>query len=371
MELPESGKLNIACLTSVFSNITNSYKYYWFLSILDSIKEKNSSTIKQTDLALRMVANVWYPLDYFKLSFGKSDGFKKIVTYVSDKMLVDHSINSPTVFNQINSSLSQEELKVVYAYVEERTRYVPYRFVRPFLSDFITVAEDHQIKGQVIEVSNCLYSTCPEQVMYRFIDDSIQINDVWFEYLQIHQGILRGFIYWHLLKFLQKNNPTVVGLPDKLFKRSNRDFKLVEPFWKTYLEAHPDLTCIYSGQLITKQNISMDHFLPWSYVVHDQVWNIIPIPKSVNSAKNNTLPSKELYFDNYARLQFDAFQFHAERGNNKSLEDYSALFGQSVSVIQDKPFQWFKESLERMFSIQLQTARNLGFSYPFEFKRTQ
>ena len=202
--------------------------------------------------------------------------------------------------------------------------------------------------------------------MYRFLKDSIEINDVWKSYLQKHQGILRGFTYWHLLQFLQKNNPNVIGLPDKLFRRTDRDFKLASPFWNAYLQNNPDLVCIYSGQTITKQNISLDHFLPWSYVVHDQIWNIIPTTKQVNSAKNNSLPSIELYFESYAKLQFSGFQFHIQNTPKKFLEDYSILFNQSIEEIRNQPFEYFREGLKRTILPQLQMAQNLGFSYPFK-----
>jgi hypothetical protein len=33
--------------------------------------------------------------------------------------------------------------------------------------------------------------------------------------------------------------------------------------------------------------------LPWSFVVHDQLWNLIPAPPGVNSAKSNQLPSAD------------------------------------------------------------------------------
>nr|MCU0340111.1 hypothetical protein [Spirosomataceae bacterium] len=78
MTLPHSGELDIPKLSSVFRDTTNSYKYYWFLSILDCLQDNNSPVIAQQEIALRMLSNVWYPLDYFKLSFGTQDGFKKV-----------------------------------------------------------------------------------------------------------------------------------------------------------------------------------------------------------------------------------------------------------------------------------------------------
>ena len=62
------------------------------------------------DLSLRMVASVWYPLDYFKLSFGKSDSFKSIATFVSGRMQVDHSTNAPNLFEQLHTHLSPDAL---------------------------------------------------------------------------------------------------------------------------------------------------------------------------------------------------------------------------------------------------------------------
>ncbi|WP_027303016.1 HNH endonuclease domain-containing protein [Rudanella lutea] len=371
MQLPESTELDISRLARVFADTTNSYKFYWLLAILDDLKENDRSIISLNDLALRMVANVWYPLDYFKLSFGSQDGFKPIADFVSARMVVDHSKNSLPVFEQLTTKLTHQELATVYKMVDTRVRYVPYRFVRPFLSEFITVEDKgDNVKNAIVHFSNTLFAVDPNRVMYRFSKGAIEISSVWKDYLQKHQAILRGFTYWHLLRFLQKNNPIVVGLPDKLFKHSERDLKQAETFWKSYLQTHSALTCIYSGQLITRQNISLDHFLPWSYVVHDQLWNIIPTPKSVNSAKNNSLPSEVAYFEKYAQLQFDAFTFHAQNGHSKLLADYFALFGQDLNSLQNQPYAWFREGLERAVLPQLQTARNMGFAYPFIYKST-
>lgn len=168
-----------------------------------------------------------------------------------------------------------------------------------------------------------------------------------------------------------KNNPNVTGLTEKLDKPAERDLKQAGLFWKGYLAENPGLSCIYSGQIITTGNLSLDHFLPWSFVAHDQLWNIIPTPKSVNSAKNDWLPSLDLYFDKYAQLQHSGFNFYVEKGNQKILEDYHVLFAQNVESIQQQSFADFKERLARQVIPQLQTAQNLGFPYPFIYKNRE
>ena len=157
MQLPDSAEVNVSRLSAVFSDITNSYKFYWFLAILDSLKENNQSVITLKDIALRMVANVWYPLDFFKLSFGKQDRFKAIADLISTRMVVDNTKNSPALFEQLKVKLSQDDLHTVYGMVDERVRYVPYRFVRPFLNELIDVEDrGDNVKKAVIDISNNL-----------------------------------------------------------------------------------------------------------------------------------------------------------------------------------------------------------------------
>ncbi|MDY5576621.1 MAG: HNH endonuclease domain-containing protein [Lachnospiraceae bacterium] len=40
---------------------------------------------------------------------------------------------------------------------------------------------------------------------------------------------------------------------------------------------------------MTENDISIDHFVPWSYVAHDEMWNLNPTTKSINSSKRNNL----------------------------------------------------------------------------------
>ena len=110
MELPESDESDIARLSSVFSETTNSYKFYWLMAILDGLRETGQIRFSMQNLSLRMVANVWYPLDYFKLSFGKQDGFKPIADFVSERITVDNRPTAKSLFSQINAGLSAADL---------------------------------------------------------------------------------------------------------------------------------------------------------------------------------------------------------------------------------------------------------------------
>lgn len=51
--------------------------------------------------------------------------------------------------------------------------------------------------------------------------------------------------------------------------------------------------CIYSGERLEVQNLSLDHFLPWSFVCHDRAWNPVPTSKAIYSSKSNRLPAQK------------------------------------------------------------------------------
>lgn len=52
----------------------------------------------------------------------------------------------------------------------------------------------------------------------------------------------------------------------------------------------------------------MDHFVPWSYVANDELWNLIPMEKSLNSSKNNKLPDWGEYFRRMAESQYRLYE---------------------------------------------------------------
>jgi hypothetical protein len=364
MHLPQDDRLHIGKLTGVFGDTTNSYKFYWLLAILECLDEGSDNQVSLRDLSLRMVAGVWYPLDYFKLSFGKQDGFKPIADSISRYLTVDNRPTAPGLFTQLKLVLSSNELEKLYKQVAELLRWVPYRFIRPFFAAETRGLPEHKVNGRIAELA-----AKSAHAPYLFVKDKIEVHEVWANYLRRHSYILRSFTYWHLVRFLQNHNPNVIGLSEKLLKPTARILSAAGKFWREYIAAEPSKTCIYSGEPLTLTNLSLDHFLPWSYVAHDQLWNIIPTSKSVNSAKNDWLPSFELYFDAYAKLQFEGFRYHVSRGNEKLLEDYHVLFAQDLNSLRQQSFEWFRERLERQVLPQLQTAQNLGFSYPFECKK--
>jgi hypothetical protein len=73
MILQQNSKLPINRLGTIFSDTTATYKFYWFAVILDIVVKERKTRITFWEIIAGMVAESWYPIHYFKLSFGKSD----------------------------------------------------------------------------------------------------------------------------------------------------------------------------------------------------------------------------------------------------------------------------------------------------------
>lgn len=60
-------------ISQIFKKTVATYKYYWFVSILDIVVKEKRRQISFWEIIVGMIVEAWYPIHYFRLSFGKSD----------------------------------------------------------------------------------------------------------------------------------------------------------------------------------------------------------------------------------------------------------------------------------------------------------
>ena len=166
------------------------------------------------------------------------------------------------------------------------------------------------------------------------------------------------------MKFLQLRNPNVPNIAGKLFLPKVRNLDTARNYWQQALQKLDECRCIYSRAIIPQRGFSLDHFLPWRYVTHDLLWNIIPTLPAVNSSKGDRLPNLSTYFDHFARIQFDALQVVASSTHTKAqLDDYLLLFGcEQRSDLLSIPYDAFQSKLYETVAPQFQIARSMGFT---------
>ena len=347
MTLPNSRKLPISAFAGIFSNTTATYKFYWFVAMLDIVVKERKTRISFWEIIAGMVAESWYPIHYFKLSFGKSDS------------LFDKSLEIQNAF-QISIESDKDKIKKYLLdnlngtkkFLRVFTLNVPYRFLSPWIK--YTYDEDVVAKSQRFE-NDCLYA---------IYGDEIVINDNWVEYLTEHYTILRDFAFWNLTEFLQKRNPNVPDVPSKLIKPILRDSLTKQhKFWDAYIETVGSIRCIYTNKPLIAKDYDLDHFIPWSFVSHNLLWNLLPADSSINSSKSNNLPPLDIYLKPYAELHHKALKtIYPKNPNNRILEDYLTVYdsvGELVRMSDDD----FCNVFQKTFSPLAQIAENMGFKY--------
>jgi len=367
--LPRAQSLPVEHLSVSFDNVTNSYKFYWFLAILDHVRNKQTRVIPVRQLTAHMVANVWYPTNYFRLSFGKQDRLGQIAVNVGaeSSLPIDsgHAQIIKVVLDHLRDGTSiSHEIKSLQGYV-------PFRFLRPFFASQLRGMKDTVINANIEKMAGELYNNPENPCLYRFVstpDFSIEIHPAWFEYLKQHLSILTGFCMWNLVGYIQKNNPNVPNIPNKLIEPSQRDLKRAREFWGIAFEKLEQVQCVYSGQEMQKEQFSLDHFLPWRFVAHDLLWNIIPAPKNINSSKSDNLPDVEQYFDSFSKLQHQAVQVVSTSEKSNLLEDYILLMkSSSAKELGGISLPNFRDMLYDTIAPQIQIAANMGFSQHWRY----
>jgi hypothetical protein len=192
---------------------------------------------------------------------------------------------------------------------------------------------------------------------YALYDDVILIQPDWMQYFQRNSGLLKDFCYWNLTLFLQARNPNVPDIPNKLKRPEKRGglSKHKKDFWDIVIDELGGVDCIYTGKKMVKGNYAVEHFIPFQFVAHDQMWNLIPADPSFNSSKGDRLPPLRKYFKPFYAMQSKAIDVVQKADpKNKFLEDYITVFhGLNITEKQ------YKDCIDPMLTI----AHNNGFQF--------
>lgn len=132
--------------------------------------------------------------------------------------------------------------------------------------------------------------------LYRIRSDGIELYEPWHEYLVANLPIVSGWADSAWLAWMQARNPNIPVSMEKLAPPSRRiSLTFERKFFLKGMSGIP-LDCIYTQQRLDEGDLSLDHFLPRSFVGHDRIWNLVPVARSVNSAKGARLP-KQTYLE--------------------------------------------------------------------------
>jgi hypothetical protein len=297
-----------------------------------------------------MISNAWFTVNYFHVSFGKQDLIQQAIEAINEIEKIPIDEKRELVFQKLSSTIRKETVSQLWHF----NKNVPYRFLTPWFPKDKNET-DSQHEKRIYSDSKKYQENC----LYALNDDSISINPNWKFYLTDNAAVLKDFCYWNLALFLQAKNPNVPDIPNKLIKPAQRNGLLKQRthFWDLVIRELGSVKCIYTGENLTVGNYAVEHFIPYNFVSHDLIWNLIPANKSFNSSKSDKLPPLEKYFNSFFALQKNAITIvKSQNPNNKFLEDYLTIFSDL-----DKNFskEKFRERVQPLITI----ASNNGFEF--------
>ena len=344
-------------LGRVFNDTTNSYKLFWFLGILNVLRRNDAHVIRLTDLLNEMSVAAWHPVCLFRLSLGRQDKLQEAVAGLQRQSQLDPNGKADLIRNFLQSSADAR------IRLEPFSRYVPTRFLSPWFAEQLRGIKDSR-RGGLIPVLAKKSQAGPFASPYWFDGPDIRFNDAWRAFLVENMGVVQAFAEYHLTLYLQARNPNVPGVVNKLCAPTERQLAAARRFWrlarvelgKSRKSEH--FRDIYSETELS-DDFTIDHFLPWSFVAHDRLWNLAPVQLSTNSSKNDVLPDLDLYLPRLARLHFDAIQTASR--HPKMLEDYTDCFKLDTAALFALGEGDLAAKYREIMVPQSQIAMNLGF----------
>lgn len=347
-QLPKDKNLPIEKLAACFNNTSATYKFYWLLSIVDALEARidtETTMIPKIELFARMISNAWYTVNYFHVFFGIQDKLQSAI----NKIRISEGITIDTSKNEIINKLINSENQITQKELLQFNKNVPHRFLSPWFPK--------QDESSVYRSSQ----QSPFYSLYSLHRNFIVVDLLWRNYIITNAAFIRDFCHWNLSLYLQAKNQNVPDISNKLIKPAVRNnLTKQRRYWDIVLDDLGTVNCIYTKRTLSKDNFAIEHFVPYNFVSHDLIWNLIPADKSFNSIKSDKLPSFDKYFDSFFNIQLQGIKIVRDRDpKNKILEDYFSLIPDmnisNVGLIKEK----FKNTIQPLITI----AANNGFEY--------
>lgn len=303
--------LDIEGFSMMMKDPSYCYKFYWLEAIVKLISEGITDTTFDAIID-EMIANAWYSVREFHIHLSGiqngevRDGLERAVIKLAEVSTLSSNASKTEIKNAI--SMHASELK---PYKEQLTKMVPYRALAGFFqrinqavnwSSIMRMVEDIDRINQLVLLPYTLGTS-------RKLKREVHFSSAWMEMIQNNMVSILGWIQYEKVKWLQMNNPEVPGLVYKLAPLDEKMRKLgkVRKLWEAVLDVQL-ISDVFTGKQIEPNRYDVDHFIPWSFVMNDELWNLMPMDSSLNSAKSNRLPKWNPFFERFAGNQFIMYE---------------------------------------------------------------
>lgn len=244
----------------------NTYKFGLIKSLLDNVfngkREKNGIFYSYEELFARFAENYWNLVIKYDLRQMRKDG-KSIYSKVETILMSEAHGNPVLNLMEFNSLDAVTKQKIVNKVTNECKRCV----IGALYEDFDGIIYSFDLKDKGITLSYCVY-----------------------EFMLKYKAEIEKLNYYSWAKFLEQINDdnALIRVIDKLELATPRrqDLSVYREILRREFEVE---NCFYCGKKLQKK-IHVDHFIPWSFVKDDKMWNFVLACPTCNERKNNKVP---------------------------------------------------------------------------------
>ena len=364
--------LEIDKFAGMIKDNTQCYKFYWLESLLNLLDE-GKKEITYFEAITEMIILAWYTVTYYHLSTGSDlkalhqvNALESAIKALQSVAELDENADIEVIREAI---LEHRDDKNFKGTLNNLTRYVPYAALKSFGVSLRVENKKSNSKERIITYYNEINKTNP--LPYYFgggngLDTCVIWNDCWANMVLENLCIIKDWINYNKILYLQKRNPGVPGIAFKLDRAKVRKLNDVRNLWKIIMDSYLVID-IYDPEIVLNGTAyDVDHYIPWSFVAADELWNLCPVDSSLNRKKSNSLPIWERYFTAFANNQLLIRNgIHENEKIQKAFEkcrkdNLNAIWCQSLYNMQSD--QEFVNALEENLYPIYKSAKIQGFS---------
>lgn len=306
-------RLDIEGFSQMMKDPSYCYKFYWLEAIVNLISADVTETTFD-EIIDEMIANAWYSVREFHIHLSGMqsdgnvrDGLERAIIYLSELSQLPANASKVEIKNEIKKY--NTDLK---KYKEQLTNMVPYRA----LAGFFRKSEEQADWGSIVRLTSYIQHIDQSITPLPYtlgtgskLKKEVYFNTSWIRMIQDNTVSILGWIQYEKVKWLQNNNPEVPGLVYKLAPMDEKMRKLnkVRKLWEGILESG-EVRDVFTDQPVVPKQYDVDHFIPWSFVMNDELWNLMPMDSSLNSSKSNKLPKWNPFFNRFAANQYMLYE---------------------------------------------------------------
>ena len=251
-------------LFSTQSKNSTSYKFGFLKSLIDNLYNVNENLVLTFDQLFSKFAESYWNL------------------------VLKYGIRQQTVIKGKSSTVLESVLHSVVEKYDIAAE-VPFESLTDEMKLYVCVNGKRKCKVNVV---GALYGDL-KGLIYSFSkkEEWIQFSPYMYEFLCKHKLVIEKMNYYEWARYMEKVNDDSV-LDHLLTKIEISTLRNNLSVYRHILfDEFESKECFYCGKPLREDAIHVDHFIPWSFIKDDQLWNFVLACPGCNESKNDKLPA--------------------------------------------------------------------------------